>query len=253
MNTATSIGATWKNIPLRADYAHDLDAMANAVDAETKLIYICNPNNPTGTLTPIDKIIPFCKTVARKAPVFIDEAYIELLEKPEAQSAVGLIKEGHDVIISRTFSKVHGMAGLRIGYMVASAERVKMIQNIVRTEMGISVTSLEGALASLKDIEFQEYTRENNIKNRNYVFAELEKAGMNPIPSYTSFVIPDTNICKRHDGKDVRKTRRYQWLPNTGEALRAGKHRHHGRTQAICKNASGNCKLTDDAKAASWR
>lgn len=189
VNTATSIGATWKNIPLCADYAHDLDAMAQAVDSETKLVYICNPNNPTGTLTPIDKIIPFCKTVAPKVPVFIDEAYIELLEKPETQSAVGLIKEGYDVIISRTFSKIHGMAGLRIGYMVASAERVKMIQQIVRTEMGISVTSLEGALASLKDVEFQEYTRENNIKNRNYVFAELEKVGMNPIPSYTSFVL----------------------------------------------------------------
>ncbi len=189
VNTAKSIGATWKNIPLRADYAHDLKAMAQAVDAETKLVYICNPNNPTGTLTPVEEIIPFCKTVAPKVPVFIDEAYIELLEKPETQTAVSLVKDGFDVIISRTFSKIHGMAGLRIGYMVASAERVKMIQKIVRTEMGISITSLEGALASLKDVEFQEYTRENNIKNRTYVFGELEKAGLNPIPSFTSFIL----------------------------------------------------------------
>jgi histidinol-phosphate aminotransferase len=127
--------------------------------------------------------------VASKAPIFMDEAYIELLENPEKHTAVSLVKEGHDVIISRTFSKIHGMAGLRIGYMVAKPERVKMIQDIVRTEMGISVTSLEAALASLKDIEFQEFTRTNNIKNRNYVFGELEKAGMNPIPSYTSFVL----------------------------------------------------------------
>ena len=189
VNTATSIGATWKNIPLKADYAHDLNAMAQAVDNDTKLVYICNPNNPTGTLTPVEEIIPFCKTVAPKAPIFIDEAYIELLEKPETQTAVSLVKEGHDVIISRTFSKIHGMAGLRIGYMVAKAERVKMIQDIVRTEMGISITSLEGALASLKDLEFQEYTRTNNIKNRTYVFGELEKVGMKPIPSYTSFIL----------------------------------------------------------------
>jgi histidinol-phosphate aminotransferase len=189
VNTATSIGATWKNIPLKADYAHDLNAMAQAVDNDTKLVYICNPNNPTGTLTPVEEIIPFCKTVAPKVPIFIDEAYIELLEKPETQTAVSLVKEGHDVIICRTFSKIHGMAGLRIGYMVAKAERVKMIQDIVRTEMGISITSLEGALASLKDLEFQEYTRVNNIKNRTYVFGELEKVGMNPIPSYTSFIL----------------------------------------------------------------
>lgn len=189
VNTAKSIGATWKNIPLRADYAHDLKAMEQAVDSETKLVYICNPNNPTGTITPIAEIIPFCKSVAPKVPVFIDEAYIELMEKSETQTAAGLVKEGYDVIISRTFSKVHGMAGLRIGYMVANAERVKMIQKIVRTEMGISVTSLEGALASLEDVEFQEFTRTNNAINRNYVFGELEKAGMKPIPSYTSFVL----------------------------------------------------------------
>lgn len=189
VNTATSIGATWKNVPLRADYAHDLTAMAGVVDADTKLIYICNPNNPTGTLTPIEEIKTFSRKVASKAPIFIDEAYLELLDEPDKQTAVGLIKEGHDVIISRTFSKIHGMAGLRIGYMVAKPERVKMIQDLVRTEMGISITSLEGALASMNDIEFQNYTRTNNKKNREYVFAELTKAKMNPIPSYTSFIL----------------------------------------------------------------
>jgi histidinol-phosphate aminotransferase len=189
VNTATSIGATWKNVKLRSDYAHDLTAMAQAVDAETKLVYICNPNNPTGSLTPIEEIIPFCKNVAPKVPVFIDEAYLELLEKPETQTAVSLVKEGYDVIISRTFSKIHGMAGLRIGYMVAKPERVKMIQDLVRTEMGISITSLEGALASLKDMDFQQFTRSNNMKNRDYVFGELTKAGLTPIPSYTSFIL----------------------------------------------------------------
>jgi histidinol-phosphate aminotransferase len=189
VNTATSIGATWKNVPLRADYAHDLNAMAAAIDGDTKLIYICNPNNPTGTLTPVAETKAFCKKVSAKVPVFIDEAYLELLDKPEEQTAVSLVQEGHDVIISRTFSKIHGMAGLRIGYMIAKPERVKMIQSLVRTEMGISVTSLEGAMASMKDLEFQEYTRTNNKKNREYVFEELRKAGMNPIPSYTSFIL----------------------------------------------------------------
>jgi histidinol-phosphate aminotransferase len=189
VNTATSIGATWKNIPLTSEYAHDLAAMAKAIDGDTKLVYICNPNNPTGTLTPIEGIKSFCKEVSSKVPVFIDEAYLELLDNPDTQTAVGLVKDGHDVIISRTFSKIHGMAGLRIGYMIAKPERIKMIQDLVRTEMGISITSLEGAMASLKDIEFQEYTRVNNKKNREYVFSELKKAGMDPIPSFTNFIL----------------------------------------------------------------
>jgi histidinol-phosphate aminotransferase len=189
VKTAQAIGATWKNIPLRPDYAHDLDAMEKAIDADTKLIYICNPNNPTGTLTPIDEIKAFIRQVDSKVPIFLDEAYLELLDDGAQQSAAGLINEGFDVIVSRTFSKIHGMAGLRIGYMVAKPERVKMIQQLVRTEMGISVTSLEGAMASLSDVDFQNYTRANNKINRDYLFEELRKAGLNPIPSHANFIL----------------------------------------------------------------
>lgn len=189
VKTATAIGATWKNIPLRPDYAHDLEAMEKAIDADTKLVYICNPNNPTGTLTPATEIKDFIRSVNSRVPVFIDEAYLELLDNASQQTAVGLINEGYDVIISRTFSKIHGMAGLRIGYMVARQERVKMIQDLVRTEMGISVTSLHGALASLKDTSFQEYTRTHNRTNREFVFGELQKLGLDPIPSVTNFIL----------------------------------------------------------------
>lgn len=208
VNTATTIGATWKNIKLRSDYAHDLTAMADAVDADTKLVYICNPNNPTGTLTPSAEIRSFVKKIGSKVPVFVDEAYLELLEKPETETVVDTIKEGYDVIISRTFSKIHGMAGLRIGYMIAKPDRIKMIQSLVRTEMGISVTSLEGALASLKDVEFQQFTRLNNMKNRDYVFGELKKLGFDPIPSYTSFILfpiamPTEDLMKKMMDKGV--------------------------------------------------
>jgi histidinol-phosphate aminotransferase len=189
VNTAMSIGATWKNIPLKKDYSHDLDAMAAAIDSETKLVYICNPNNPTGSITTIEEIRSFCKKVSSKVPVFIDEAYLDLMDDPAKETAVGLVAEGHDVIIARTFSKIHGMAGLRVGYMVASAERVKMIKQLVRTEMGISVTSLEGALASLADVDFQTLSRSNYKESRDFTFVELKKAGMDPIPSYTSFIL----------------------------------------------------------------
>jgi histidinol-phosphate aminotransferase len=189
VKTATAIGATWKNIPLTSAYAHDLDAMEGAIDDETKLVYICNPNNPTGTLTGAEDIKSFVRRIKSRVPVFIDEAYLELLDNGQAQSAAPLINEGYDVIISRTFSKIHGMAGLRIGYMVASTSRVKMIQDLVRTEMGISVTSLYGAMASLKDVSFQDYTRAHNKTNREYLFEEIKKLGLNPIPSCTNFIL----------------------------------------------------------------
>lgn len=189
VNTSRAIGATWKNIPLTADYAHDLDGMGSAIDKDTKLVYICNPNNPTGTITPTKDIMAFGQEVSGKVPIFIDEAYIELAEDPSVTSAVGLVQEGSDVIIARTFSKLHGMAGLRIGYMVAQPERVKMIKDLVRTEMGISVTSLEGAMASLEDKEFQEKTKKLNREAREYTMAELKKQGFSPMPSYTSFIL----------------------------------------------------------------
>jgi len=111
------------------------------------------------------------------------------LDDPNSQTTVGLISEGYDIIVCRTFSKIHGMAGLRIGYMVAKPERVALIQKLVRTEMGISVTSLEGAMASLKDMSFQEYSRQHIKEGREYLTAELKKAGVEPIPSYTNFIL----------------------------------------------------------------
>lgn len=189
VKTAQAIGATWKNVPLRADYAHDLDAMEKAIDENTKLVYICNPNNPTGTMTPAAEIRAFIKKVNSRVPIFIDEAYLELLDNPDSETAVGTIAEGYDVIIARTFSKIHGMAGLRVGYMVAKPERVTQIQSLVRTEMGLSVTSVAGAMASLKDVSFQEYTRKNNKICRDYAFGELQKMGFNPIPSVTNFIL----------------------------------------------------------------
>lgn len=189
VKTATAIGATWKNIPLRADYAHDLDAMEKAIDADTKLIYVCNPNNPTGTLTPINELKAFIKKVNNRVPIFVDEAYLELLDNYDSQTTVDLLLEGYDVMVCRTFSKIHGMAGLRVGYMVAKPARVKMIQDLVRTEMGMCVTSLEGAVASMDDMDFQDYTRKHNKEGREYTFAELKRAGFDPIPSYTNFIL----------------------------------------------------------------
>lgn len=189
VNTARAIGATWKNISLKPDYSHDLKAMEKAVDGETRFVYICNPNNPTGTITSIEEIKSFAKRVSKLCPVFIDEAYIELMDNGESSSAVDLVAQGYDVVICRTFSKIYGMAGLRMGYMVASPDRVSMIQDLVRTEMGISVTSLHAAMASIKDKEFPAMTKKLNAEARNYVFSSLQDLGFDPIQSHTSFIL----------------------------------------------------------------
>ncbi|MEL7532936.1 MAG: aminotransferase class I/II-fold pyridoxal phosphate-dependent enzyme, partial [Bacteroidota bacterium] len=131
----------------------------------------------------------FCAKVSEKAPVFVDEAYLEFLDDPAASSMVGLVAEGKDVIVARTFSKIHGMAGLRIGYGVALPETLEKITSMVRSNMGLSVTSLRGAMASLEATDFQEKTRKLTAETREYVASELDKLGFAYVPSHTSFMI----------------------------------------------------------------
>lgn len=189
INTTRAIGGTWKPVPLLPDYAHDLDAMEAAIDSDTKLIYVCNPNNPIGSITPAKDLKAFCSTVSSKVPIFIDEAYLEYLDNPAENTMVGLVAEGKDVIVARTFSKIHSMAGLRIGYIVAQPERIKTLSSIVRSTMGLCVTSLSGALASLQDSRFTADSQRKNTECRNYLCKELVSMQYAYIPSVTNFVI----------------------------------------------------------------
>lgn len=189
MNTAQAMGGVWKPVPLAADYSHDLKGMAAAVDTDTKLVYICNPNNPTGSVTNAESLKKFCTEVSVKAPVFVDEAYLEFLPNPETQTMVGLVSEGKDVIVARTFSKIHGMAGLRIGYIVATEERIESLTSKVRSTMGLCVTSLKGAIASMGENQFLANCKSQNTECREFLTSEIIKLGYNPIPSHTSFVI----------------------------------------------------------------
>ena len=194
VNTSMAIGADWKNVHLTPDHAHDLPGMKAAIDSQTKLVYVCNPNNPTGSLTPSDDLKAFCSEVSDKVPVFVDEAYLEFLSNPMSKSMVGLVAEGKDVIVARTFSKVHGMAGLRIGYIVAKPERIENLKKMVRGTMGLCVTSIYGAMASLKDTKFQEMTVTKTEEAREFTYEKLSSMGFEPIPSHTSFMIFPINM-----------------------------------------------------------
>ncbi|MEM8894908.1 MAG: histidinol-phosphate transaminase [Bacteroidota bacterium] len=189
IRVAEATGASWKGVPLKKDWSHDLDAMEKAIDSDTKLVYICNPNNPTGSLTDAKKLEDFCRRVSDKVPVFVDEAYLEFQEEADQKSMVHLVAEGKNVMVARTFSKIHGMAGIRVGYVVAQEETLEGIQSITRAGMGISYPSIMAAMASMDDAEFLKKSRELNTQSREYVCGELEKMGFDYIPSATSFVL----------------------------------------------------------------
>lgn len=189
VNVAESVGAKWKAVPCTADWSHDLKAMEAAIDKDTKLVYVCNPNNPTGAITSGKDLLDFCSRVSEKVPVFVDEAYIELAVGADTQSMVSLLTQKKNVIVARTFSKIMGMAGIRVGYMVALPSYIKEIEKITRGGMGISYTSIFAASASMDDKEFQGNTRKLNHEAKAYLYSNLDKMGYKYIPSFTNFVI----------------------------------------------------------------
>ncbi len=190
IKTAMAMKADWKKVRLTDDWAHDLKGMAEAVDKDTKMVYICNPNNPTGTLTKPEEIRSFIREVATDdCTVFVDEAYLEFLPDYQRKSMVSMIKEGKNVIVARTFSKVHGMAGLRIGYGVMLPSMLEKVDAIWRGNMSLCKTSLMGAMASMQDTDFQAKSVRATAEARQQTMAGLKKLGFNPIPSHTSFMI----------------------------------------------------------------
>ncbi len=186
---AETIHGVWKKIPLTAEYTLDLDAMEKAIDKSTSLMYLCNPNNPTGTMVDTAKLKAFCERVSPKVPVFVDEAYLYYLPDPKAVSLVECVRKGQNVIVARTFSKLHALAGLRVGYIIAQEETIKILQGYASGGMCISATSLSAALASYTDKEFLAEALKKTIESKEYLYKVLKQEGYTYIPSVTNFVM----------------------------------------------------------------
>ena len=182
-------GGDWKPVKLTPDFQHDLDAMEAAIDSETKLVYITNPNNPTATKTDTKKLYDFCDRVSQKIPVFVDEAYLELTPEGLSNSMAPLIAKGRDVFVTRTFSKIHGMAGLRMGYMLANKMQLDKINEITRGGMGISGPTIQAAIASMDDTDFLKSCKAKISENREYTMKELKARSFDPMPSSANFII----------------------------------------------------------------
>src|SRR5688572_9114776 len=187
MNYATTFRATWDKVNLNEKLEHDYDALAAAVTDETKLVFVCNPNNPTGTLVDPVRVKQFCEEVSKKATVYVDEAYLEFLDPKDQISMVDLVKSDANVIVSRTFSKIYGLAGLRLGYVIG---RPDLIKKIDRYHMGIANNqpALAAAKASLGDTAFMEHVRKKNAEARKHLADYLDKKGIWYAKSYTNFL-----------------------------------------------------------------
>ncbi len=189
MDTATHFNCDWEQVPLDAEFGHDLPLMESKVNQNTRLVYICNPNNPSGTLLEAQRLRDFCDRVSSSVPVFIDEAYTDFLDDPVGQSMVDLVHQGKDVIIARTFSKIYGLAGLRIGYGIARPEIAKMLSKYGPRLVTIGTTSIRAAMASYGDEVFKFHCKSKNAEVRAFLYKFLEEKNIKYVPSYTSFVL----------------------------------------------------------------
>ncbi|GAB3034189.1 pyridoxal phosphate-dependent aminotransferase [Spirosoma pulveris] len=189
LDKTTKFGATIKPIPLTKDYKFDLPALKAALTPDVKLVYIVNPNNPTGTILSPAELEAFCREVAPKVPVFLDEAYIDFLSPTDRPMLGKLVAEGLNIIQARTFSKIHGFAGLRLGYAMAQPEMLKTLHQYIGAEGNVSITTLMAGIASYKDVAWQDHCRTENAKARDYTTKALTNMGYEVIPSYTNFIL----------------------------------------------------------------
>ncbi len=187
MNFAEIFKATWHKVNLNDRLEHDYEAMASAIKSDTRLIFICNPNNPTGTLVDPQKVKAFCEEVSKKVPIYADEAYLEFLEPAQQISMVDLVKKDMNVIVSRTFSKIHGLAGLRVGYIIAKPELINRIASY-QHDIPVSTGSIAAAKACLGDEDFMKLTRTKNLEARAVLTNYLDKRKISYGKTYTNFV-----------------------------------------------------------------
>lgn len=176
-------------VRLNNKFEHDLEAMEKRISTQTDLIYMCNPNNPTGSITPKDKLEPFCLHASEQALVVVDEAYHEYVEDEDYASMIGLAKSGKNIIVTRTFSKIFGLAGLRIGYGIAHPDIIEKLNKLSRNFAPVAWLSLKAAIASYQDNTFIQGVSEKNNQVKSYLYGELEKLDLYYIPSHTNFVL----------------------------------------------------------------
>jgi histidinol-phosphate aminotransferase len=152
------------------------------------MVQVTNPNNPTGTTVDPKALEAFCIKASKKCLVLVDEAYNELTDSPEKHSMIHLINKGHNVVVARTFSKIYGLAGLRVGYLLSTPENIDAISRFGMGGYSMNQAGLAAAIASFNDEAFLTYSKEKIIEGRSMVFDAVKANGLTALPSTTSFV-----------------------------------------------------------------
>ena len=180
-------GAELVVVPAK-NFGHDLDAMLAAVTARTRLIFVANPNNPTGTVASADALRKFIETVPEKVVIALDEAYIEFLDEP--LDLVAEIRAGRkpNLVLMRTFSKIYGLAGLRLGYAIGHAEFIAELEKL-RQPFNINSVAQAGALAALDDAAHPARTRKNNARGLKFYVKWFRRLGLEYVPSSANFIL----------------------------------------------------------------
>lgn len=187
MLTAKAVGAVGIEVPSK-NYGHDLDAMLKAIREDTKIVFLANPNNPTGTFLKPEEIEAFMDKVPSNVVVVIDEAYNEFLDSSIQYDSTAWVKKYPNLLVSRTFSKAYGLAALRVGFALAQPELTDLM-NRVRQPFNTNTAAQAAAIAALNDQEFLKKSAEINALGYRDLVKAFEEMGLEYVPSYGNFVL----------------------------------------------------------------
>ena len=218
-------GADVVKIPLTSSFAHDVAKMGGA--AKKGLIYICNPNNPTASITPKNDLRDFIAKTSPGTMILVDEAYFHYADGTDYESVIPLVKDHPNLIVARTFSKIYGMAGLRCGYCIAQPETIKRMHPFQMWD-SVNIMALVAASASLDDVDQVNNGRKLTSEAKSFTTSELDKMGYKLIPSQANFIMfdckrPEVPIIKAMKERNVQVGRLFPALPNHMR-LTIGKH-----------------------------
>jgi histidinol-phosphate aminotransferase len=204
-------------VPLTADFRHDLPRMADACGASTGLLYVCNPNNPTGTIVSGDEMAAFAGRVPAGTTILVDEAYHHFVEDPRYRSSCELIAAHPNVVVARTFSKIYGMAGLRLGYAIGAEPKIKAMAPFASWSNTNSAV-LAAALECLADPDLVPRQRKVLNDTRRWLVSELAKQGRPTLPSEANFVMIDvggdvTPVIEAFRSRKIFVGRKFPSLP----------------------------------------
>ncbi len=184
---AETFGIQFVRVPLNNDRSLDLEKMLNSIDGNTRMMYVCNPNNPTGTYSDNAKLRDFVSECSKKCMVLVDEAYTEFADLPSLKD---LAIQNSNIVVAKTFSKIYGLAGARIGYAIAKPDTIKKLSGFQAwPDISVSMVTAAAASAALKDQAFVKDCREKTARTREICYSCFKELKLDYIPSHTSFIL----------------------------------------------------------------